>query len=415
MPTILTGALGTEDVLQGKKVRDVTPGLQHKYKNISPLFRIFNKIPYGPTATNEKVEWTTKDLLPRWAVLTTSVAESASAGATVTLLPSNTAGGAVSTERFKVHDVVEVPGRADDGTYTTNIGVIQTVNTDTSIVVDPIGWQDNDEQTDLKFVATVANDEIHILSDASAEYSQKPDMKVTQDAKEFNYIQFLRVPYVIGNINMDGKKYSGPERSERKDETYKDLRIQAEEDLIHGKRYYRDVAGVGRQYFMGGFKRYIVDGAGSNILSNWTAGLEESDWDEYLVKGPGLYGSDQKFLFASSDLLLKINSFAKTKERVIAGGGSKYLKQFGLTVTKYLAPDNKIYNIVHHHLFTNAYAGAGLIVDPEEAQIVPYGTQGTMRYNPEIQENDRAGIADEWQVIFSLRVLRTEPHGWITA
>lgn len=414
-PTVLTGTLGTEDVLSGKKVRDVTPSLQHKYKEITPLFRIFNKVPYGTTATNEKVEWTTKDLLPRWAYATTDVGISGSAGATVTLIPAHTEGGSADTERFKVHDVVEVPGRADNGTTTTNIGVVTTVTTDTSIVVDPIGWASNDESTDLKFVATYTNDEIHVMNDASAEYSQKPAMKVTKDAQEFNYIGFLRVPYVIGNINLDGKKYTGPERAERKEETYKDVRIQAEENMIHGKRYYKDVSGVGRQFFMGGFKRYLVDGAGANLLYNWSAGLTEAQWDEYLVKGPGLTGSNQKFLFTSSDLMLKVNSFAKTKERVIAGGGSKYLPKFGIVVTKYLAPDNKIYNIFHHHLFTNYYAGAGLIIDPEYAQISPYGTQGTMRYNPEIQENDRAGIADEWQIIFSLRVLRTEPHGWITA
>ena len=409
MATVLTGTLGTEDVLAGKKVRDVTPGLKHLYPDIGPLFRIFNQIPMGPTAKNPKVEWTTKDLVPRWAYLTTDVGESSSAGATVTLIPAHTEGGSADTERFKVGDVVEVPGRADNGTTTTNVGVVTTVNTDTNVVVDPIGWASNDESTDLKFVATVTNDEIHVLSDASEEYSQKPAMKVTQDAQVFNYVQFLRAPYIIGNIQMDQENYTGPERAERKEETYKDIRIQAEELLIHGERYYK--AGTnGRQFFMSGIKKYIKDGAGSNLLTNWSAGLTEADWDEYLVKGPGMYGGNRKFLFASADLLLKINSFAKTKERVM---GQKNV--FGLAFTQYLAPDNKTYLIYNHHLFTNAYAGAGLIVDPEAARIRPYGTQGTMRHLTNIQENDRAGVADEWQILFSLEVSRTEPHGWITA
>jgi hypothetical protein len=405
--TVLTGALGVEDVLAGKDILDVTPGLQHLYKDISPLFRVFNALPKGPTATNEKIIWTQKDLVPKWDTLTTDVGASASAGATVTLIP--TGDGTSKTAHFGVYDLVEVPGRPESSGY-SNIGRVTTVTANTSIVVDPIGWvSDSIAGTEKKFVATFIGDEIHRISNASEEYSQKPAMKVTKDVQAWNYIQFLRAPYIVGNINMDKKKYTGPERAERREETYKDVRIQAEDLLIHGKRYYVDGTN-GRQFFMQGIKRYLVDGAGDNLLTNWSAGLNESQLDEYLVKGPGMYGSTTKLWFLSSDLFLKINELAKNKERIMG-----QVEKFGLTFTKYLAPDNVTYLMYRHHGFTNAYAGAGLIVDPMYARIRPYGTQGTMRLLTNIQENDRAGIADEWQIIFSLEVDRIEPHGWQTA
>jgi len=407
--TVLTGTLGVEDVLANKKVRDVTPGLQHLYKDISPLFRVFNALPAGKVATNEKVEWTTKDLIPRWGYLTTAVEDSASAGATVTLIPALTEGGSADTTLMKVGDVVEVPSVSDANDSYTNIGVVTTVNTAASIVVDPIGWDENDGSTSTYFVATSINDMIHVISDASEEYSQKPAMKVTQDAQVSNYIQFLRAPYIIGNIQMDAKNYTGPERAERREETYKDIRIQAEELTIHGRRYYIDGTN-GRQFFMGGVKRYITDGGGDNVLTNWSSGLTESDWDEYLVKGPGMYGGKRKLLFASADLFLRINSFAKSKERILGT-----VNMFGIEFTKYLAPDNTTYLMYKHDLFINDYAGAGLIVDPTAIKKRPYGSQGTMRQLTNIQENDRAGIADEWQIIFSIEVSRFEPHGWITA
>lgn len=409
MATVLTGTLGVEDVLANKKVRDVTPGLQHLYKEISPLFRIFNALPSGKAATNEKVEWTTKDLIPRWGYLTTAVEDSASAGATVTLIPALTEGGSADTTLMKVGDVVEVPSVSDANDSYTNIGVVTTVNAATSIVVDPIGWDENDGSTSTYFVATAINDMIHVISDASEEYSQKPAMKVTQDAQVSNYIQFLRAPYIIGNIQMDAKNYTGPERAERREETYKDIRIQAEELTIHGRRYYIDGTN-GRQFFMGGVKRYITDGGGDNVLTNWSAGLTEADWDEYLVKGPGMYGGKRKLLFASADLFLKINSFAKSKERILGK-----VTMFGIEFTQYLAPDNTTYLMYKHDLFINDYAGAGLIVDPTAIKKRPYGSQGTMRQLTNIQENDRAGIADEWQIIYSIEVSRFEPHGWITA
>jgi len=404
-----TGVLGIANVNTDKFVRDVTPGLQRKYKNIDPLFRIVNAIPQGKTAYNPKVEWITKDLNVRWAYLTTAVAASTAAGATVTLIPAHTEGGSADTERFVVGDVVEVPSRAANGTSTTNIGRVATVNADTSIVVDPIGWASNDESTSLKFIATYTNDKIHLLANAQDEYSQKPIPKVPISVSQFNYIQFLRVPYIIGNILLDQKEYTGTEREERREDTYREIRIQAELNCIFGERYY--LTGTsGRKYFMSGIYRYIFDGAGSNIYAGWEGGMTEADWDDFLVKGPGFTGSNRKLLFASSDLFLKINSFAKTKERV-----QGTINMFGIEFTKYLAPDNKVYLMYHHHLFVEDHSGFGLIVDPAYIKNRPYGTQGTMQLATNIQENDRAGIADEWRIIHSLEVSRFEPHGVLTA
>ena len=68
-----------------------------------------------------------------------------------------------------------------------------------------------------------------------------------------------------------------------------------------------------------------------------------------------------------------------------------------------------------HDLFVEAYAGSGLIVDPTAVKQRPYGTQGSFRHLTNIQENDRAGVADEWQIIQSVEVSRFEPHAWIDA
>jgi len=402
--TVLQGTLGVEDVLAGKAIRDVTPGLKYLYPNLSPLFRIFNQLPKGRVARNEKVEWTQKDHLPRWDSLTTTVAEG-SAGAAVTLIPT---GNSTKDEYFKVGDVIEVPTRAMAATV-TNKGVVTAVSSDTSITVKPIGWQSNGTSTAMKFTATDATDKIHIIADASEEYSQKPTPKVTKDVQEWNYIQFLRAPYIIGNINLDEKKYTGPERNERREETHRDIRIQSEELMIWGDRYYLDGTN-GRQFFMRGFHEFIRQGAGSNILTNWTAGLTEAQLFEYLVKGPGMYGGDTKLWFMSNDLYLKVYELASAKQWI-----SGEETRLGMKFVVLLAPDNKRYLMRRHHLFTESHQGFGLIIDPQYARIRPYGTQGVMRLLTEIQENDRAGIADEWQIIFSLEVDRIEPHGYQTA
>jgi hypothetical protein len=409
--TAIQGVLGVDDVQAAKQVIDMSPSLQKLYKNDTPLFRIFNMLPKGPTATNYKINWLTKDEYPLWNYLTTSVA-AGSAGATVTLIPATTSGGSADTTRFKVGDVVQVPDVVVTDSV-TNLGVITQVNSGVSIVVDPIGYDSNGDSTDKAFGATTANSEIYTLHDASEEYSQSPTAKVVKDGTEWNYINFQRVPYIIGNIEKDMKQYSGPERTERSDETMKLARRGAENALIWGDRYKiaTGAGGNGAQFFMRGFWEYIRVGAGSNILSNWTAGLSEKDWDEYLTQGPCKlgYGGNTRFLFCSTELYLKLHSLMKDKT-----GNLPEASAFGMTFEKYKAPGGKTILIKEHALFSNAHEGKGLIVDPTMARIRPYGTQGTLRLLRDIQENDRAGIKDEWQSIFSLQLNRMEPHGIIT-
>lgn len=407
--TVLTGTLGADDVQSAKQIIDMTPGLQRLYKNIDPLFRIYNALSRGRTATNPKFNWLLKDEFPRWWYLTTSVAESASAGATVVLKPAATAGGSVVTKGFSVGDVVQYPNGTMNDSY-TNIGVVSAISAGTSITVDPIGYASNGTSSDKKFPATTSGDKIVLLHMAAEEYSQSPTAKVVQDTTEWNYVNFLRVPYIIGNIEKDVSQYSGPERTERREETMRLIRIEAESNLIFGERYKIDTGAgsYGTQYFGRGFWEYIRNGAGTNILHNWTAGFTESDLDEYLVQGPckAGYGSDTRLWFMSTELYLKMTELMKKKV-----GNLPEKNMFGLTFEQYKAPGGKSVLIREHHLFSDDHEGKGLIVDPSYAEIRPYGSQGTIRLLTDIQENDRAGIKDEWQVIFGLQVSRQEPHG----
>jgi len=109
---------------------------------------------------------------------------------------------------------------------------------------------------------------------------------------------------------------------------------------------------------------------------------------------------------------LKIREFARSKERIIQTL-TPQKGTLGLAITKYQAPNGKIINITQHYALSDDHEGSGLIVDMKYARLRPYGTKGAFRYLTDQQENDRAGIADEWQIIASLEVPRVEPHGWI--
>jgi len=394
--TVLTGTLGVEDVLQNKQVRDVSKGLYHKYLDLNPLTALLMKMPKGRTAYNPKVFWHRQDLLPRWDVIS---AVTTASGATVVFTPT-------TVDRFKLGDVVEIP-QLSPGATETNIGVVTTLAT--TVTLTAVGWQSNLAATASTFPTITGGMNAHIINDSSEEYSQKPAMKVNKVAEEWNHIHFSRVPYVIGNIEEEVKQYTGDERPSRRTETYKDIRIQTEENMFHGERYYRDGTN-GRQFFARGFRRFIQQGAGVNIL-DWSSGLTESNFDEFLQKGcckAGI-GSSVRFGFFSDNLCLRLNEIGKAKQRIVEGGTTV----LGMHFNTYVAPNGTRLHYRDHHLMVEDYENAGLIIDPTRARIRPYGTQGVMRLLTDIQENDRAGVADEWQIIYSLEIDRIEPMAWI--
>jgi hypothetical protein len=247
---------------------------------------------------------------------------------------------------------------------------------------------------------------MHIIADASDEYSTMPTVKTVKDTQETNYVQFLRVPYVIGNIELELAQYTGPERAERRAETLRQIKMGFERVLLWGEKGY--ISGsAGRKYFCRGLKSFLIQAAGDNLL-DWSGGLTESQLDEYLLEGPCKWGSQQKYWFMSTDLFLKVNELAKGKERIV----SNKVNSLGLAILEYLAPNGKRLYLHQHYMFEEGYEGAGMIVDPDYAKVRPYGSQGIIKLHEEIQAPDAAGIADEWRILASLQVDRTEPHGW---
>lgn len=396
--TAISGTLGVEDVLSGKQIRDVTKGLYMIVddNHLAPFVAITakNAISRGPVAKNPYFEWTRKDIFPCWSAAITSD----TAGTTSSF---NITSGEGSF--FKVGDVVEFPEMAISST-TTRVFYLTTVATDT-LTFGPVGFQAG-TTTALTCPAVNVGMKLHRIADASDEYSVMPTRKVVQDVQETNYIQFLRVPYVIGNLEMEMAQYTGPERAERRAETLREIKMEFERVLIWGERGY--IAGsTGRKYFSRGLKSFLTVAAGDNLL-DWSGGLTEAQLDEYLIEGPCKYGSQRKFWFMSSDLFLKVHSIAKAKERIV----STKINSMGLAVSEYVAPNGKILYMHQHYMFEEGYEGAGLIVDPDYIKIRPYGSQGVVKLHEEIQAPDAAGIADEWRIIAGLQVDRTEPHGW---
>lgn len=392
----ITGTVGVDDKLAGKEIRDVDRGLYElvDQNNLHPFIAVASSLASGRTAKNYKVEWTRKDIFPHWDV----VATGASAGAAdtgVTIVITN-------ADYFKAGDVIEFP-EATVAASKMNQGII-TAKTTTSLTVHPLN-------SSYGVSAVAAGERVHNMSDSSAEYSTMPSIKLVKDTQEWNYVQFLRVPYAVGVFQMGTAQYTGEELDEREDETFKEIKMQFERQAIWGERGKYTESGVGVKFFMRGIVTYINEADGDNIL-DWSGGLTEAQFDEWFISGPGKFGSMERDWYVGAELLTHIHTWAKTKERIVSAGGQK-VDTLGLHITRYLAPNGKTLNIQQHHMFEESYEGAGLIVDHAAIDFRGFSKNGNFQHHTQIQANDVAGIANEWRLISTIVVKRTETHGWM--
>lgn len=392
----IVGTVGVDDKLAGKEIRDVTPGLYElvDQNNLHPFLAVQASTRSGQVAKNYKIEWTQKDIFPHWDVVVTGFsAGAADTDCTVVITNAN---------YFQIGDVIEFP-KATVASAKMNQAVV-TAKTTVTLTIHPL-------DASYGCAAVAAGEPVHNLSNSAPEYGTMPGIKLVKDTQVYNYIQFLRVPYAVGVFQQNVAQYTGEEVAEREAETFKEIKMQFERQMIWGKRGKYTVSGTGVKFFMRGLVGWIEADAGDNIY-DWSGGLTEAQFDEFLIEGPLKFGSMSRDLYASSGFLLNLMGWGKTKERILAGGGTK-TDTLGMAITKYLAPNGKILNIQLHHMFEESYEDAALIVDQQYCDLRPYGADGSFTHHTEIQANDVAGIANEWRLISTIKVDRTEPHAWI--
>jgi hypothetical protein len=387
----ITGVVGADSIVTGKQMRDVSKGLfEIVDQNVEAQFlAVQSAISSGITAKNYKIEWFKKDIYPVWDVVATGFsAGAADTACTVVVTNAN---------YFQIHDVVEFPD-ATVASGKMNQALVTNKSTVT-LTIHPL-------DANYGVCAVATGEKIHNLSNSSSEYSTMPGIKLVKDVTEYNYVTFLRVPYAIGIFEMGMAQFTGDEENERETETMKFIKRMYENILIWGQRGKYTESGVGIKLFSRGVQKYL-EADGINTY-DWNSGMTEAQWDEWLMENPLKYGSQERDCFFSSDLINKIHSFGKTKERIIS-----HNETLGLYFTKYRAPNGKILNIFQHQMMEESYEAGGLIVDNAYLDLRGFATEPTFQHHTDIQARDVAGRANEWRIIAGLVVKRTEPHGWL--
>lgn len=388
----ITSFIGAASTVTGKEIRDVTMGFYDIFpeNRYYPFLALSSKLRAIKACKNPKKEWGKKRLFPEWDRVVTGAVAGTSASIVIT-----TAG------KFKVHDTIKFPD-ATVASGQTNVGIV-TAKTTVTLTVSPVG------ETNL---CAVSNGEwCQNLSDASGDTSTMPGIKLVKDEMDYNYIQFLRVPAGVGVIKNETAQYTGiSEMVERDNEIFRFIKSQAENVLIWGERDVRTATTGGNttyndyQYFQRGLWTWVEKADGDNIATN-TLTMTESQFDEFMLTGPAFGGSDDRWMFASGEWLNHLTGWGKSKERI-----TQRVKIMGLNFTQYQLPNGKMLHITTHNKLVNSYAGAFFMVDPMAMDFVPFSSMGAFQFHANIQDNDLAGVANEYRILFTNQVPFTEWH-----
>lgn len=177
---------------------------------------------------------------------------------------------------------------------------------------------------------------------------------ITTKTKVDNYIQIFSRPVEFTQTQNAVSTYGGKRRDYERKKVGVDIKRDIEAQILFGEP---KLDTGGPTYATGGIKYFM--GSTSPAL-NAAGVLHKDDFDGWL-RDAMLYGSSEKFLFASPLIVSQFNAWADGYVYTEPGK----IKEWGVTFKTYTSPFGTI-NIVNSRQFLGPYAGEALLIDIKE-------------------------------------------------
>lgn len=225
--------------------------------------------------------------------------------------------------------------------------------------VDPTGGAAQHIDISRAFGSTVAaamnnDDYLYRLGQAMAEGYTIGNQLITTKSSVSNYIQIFSRPVQLTETANAVASYGGNRRNYERKKVGVELKKDIETQLLFGEP---KLDTSGPTYGTGGVSYFM--GSTSPAL-NAAGALHKDDFDGWL-KDAMVYGSSEKWLFASPLILSYINGWADTYVRTDPGA----IKTWGVKFSTYTSPFGTI-NIVLNRNFVGPYAGQAFLLDMKE-------------------------------------------------
>lgn len=380
-PTIVTGTRDNANILQAKRVIDMSDTIALLKPNEEPLMA-FLKIAKRNTevARNPKFDWLEDELQPRWDAI--NAAAGYASGITAIVVDN-----AVYFTKF---DIVKVP-------RTGEVMLVTAYDTGTQTLTVTRGFGLT------AAAALVDNDPLVIIGNVNEEGAGTREIKSTQEVNKFNYTQIFKTPFGVTNTQAASKMYGG------KDLNYQQMKKGVEHRIDMGRAF---TMGERKEDTSGGKVKRSTGGLLSFLnKNNYDAGGQttQAEFDNNISEVVFKYGSKEKILLASARLISVINQWALGKLQI-----NQEAKKYGLSIFEYITPFGKFQIMNYQHILEGAvYGGYGIVIDPENIKYRPLEGRDT-KLETNIQANDADQRVDQYITEAGLEVRNPETHAVLT-
>lgn len=341
--TQITAAESTANVPSSRGVRDVGKGIAYVNSDQNPLIALTRNAK-GQTrkATNRKVEWIEKEMLPpRWD----QVNGAATTGETSVTVDN---GG-----YFTAGDIVRV-------VPTGELLFVSSVSSNTLTVTRSFG------DSDGTAAATISdNSDLLILGNAIAEGAAVGTPKSHQEVYKYNFTQIFRTEFGATGTEAVTLNYTGNDRLRMAKEAAIEHAVDIERVFLFGERNEDTGTTASPRRSAGGLEYFLT----SNLkdASGTLTEPEIEDWVQDLFQQTG--GSSKRLLLASPKTCSVIDQLAAGRLQTVPKEDT-----FGVAIKNWTTAHGDLM-IVKHPLLTNGaggtgYAGYNFAIEPSRLKYV---------------------------------------------
>lgn len=391
MPTLISGATGSQNILSNQKVLDMSDRIYLLEPQAAPLYVLVSRL-NKRVAINTTVQWLEDVLNPSWTTLAAS-AISAVSGTSTVMTASNA--------YFNTYDLIKIPS-------TGEIGLVTAVST-TAITVERC------YQSSIASAAgPAAAADIVIIGSAFEEGSSSTALATlsTQTSVVTNYLQIFRKSVEISKSMANTELYGGADRPYQRKKKGIELMRDLERAFLFGEPLQDTGAFLSVSHARrtsGGIFHFI-----STNATNAGGALTESEFEGFL-RTVFRYGSNTRYLFCSPLVASVISLWAQGKLQMFPKD-----KTYGIAISQYLSPHGTV-NLVKEVMLENAggvsstsyYAGYAAAVDLEDV-IYRYLQNRDVQFETEIQHPADDFYKDQYICEVGMEFHNEQKHGELT-
>jgi hypothetical protein len=296
----------------------------------------FNRMKTATTKT-ETINWDTDTYLP-----STDTLSAAASGTTRTTLP------VTNPERFNANQAwqntrtLEIVGVTSVNVANGNIVVTRSVGTTAAAAMN-------------------SGDTLVRLGTFVGENSTRQTFQSTIPDAVFNYAQQMRMDLSMSERQIKRAFENDSELPYQQFKILQEFRMDMDRTFLFMERN-RGVDSSGDDYTTTNGLKPII--SSNTFAVNGT--LYKSDLDEFMVEQGMRYGSRNKMLFASTDVILAFTQMVDTNLTFQVNVAPQTGKAFGTEVLKYVAPNGHSMLIVEDRNISNFYNGESYLADMNE-------------------------------------------------